>query len=162
MAQLDLDYTKDGRITREGVAKTSLLNDFNYTDSIQVDQQFEDLPQRKILASDGNTGNDIYGSIETSRSNQSGFYRIVLPVIDPSTGEKYVAFAIETSIGGAGGEVTAASFLNFFLLPGAAPGGNQETIVPGYVNMPDLPTSNQGAGYLWVDGAAGNVIKMGT
>ena len=156
------DYTKDSGIDDQLIAKTSELNNFSYTDSIAVDQQYEDFPYRKVSGADGNTGGDIFGRIETSRDNQTGFYKIVLPVTDPATGVDYVAFAIETSIGGAGGAVTGASFLNLFLLPGAAPGGNQQTIVPGYIYAPDLPTSNQGAGYLWVDGAAANVIKMGT
>lgn len=153
------DYTVDSGISDQLTSKTSSLNDFSYTDAIAVDQQFEDIPQRKLLAADGNTGSDVFGRVETTRANQEGFYRILIP---GNGAVPFTAFEIATSIGGAGGSATGFTFGTFQMLTGAAPGGNLWTIVPGYVYMGDLPTSNQGAGYLWVDGAAGNVIKLGT
>lgn len=154
------DYTTDTGMADDMTVKSSPVNDFKYVDSIEFDQTYEDVPQRKVLAVPSNTGGDIFGRIESNRSLDEGFYKIIIPSAVP--GVDFDALVIETFIGGAGGGGTYFKFGYIEQLPGAAPGGNIQMVIPGYPYMPDLPNSNPGPGYLYYDPGDGNTVKMGS
>lgn len=122
------DYTKDSNFNDNFTVKTSPVNDFEYTDNIEFDQMFDDVAQRKTLAAPANTGQDIFGRIESNKQNgDEGYWALILP-------DGFAAIFIQTFVGGAGGGGTAFSFGNIQELPGAAPGGATQFYIPGYIS----------------------------